>query len=547
MAFMTTRWHRFSDVLNQERILRQMVAALFMLVIGIIFLSINRGIGFTDEAWYLVLLRDQVTMGGSSWPLFFTWLPDSPLLIRLATVGLIFLGVLPFGWGLYAFFKDSLRLPERSIAPIVMTGFIGAFAFGNAVSLVPCYYWLNHFMFSSGIGFALLSGRSGKTGVLWAGLSGFVFGLLVFVMPTNTPFVLFVLVFIMLTPSPWQRLIGFAIGATVAVILYFLVIQSPADLYLMVQKTLHDADSTHGIRPMLDWFKKSVLYMVNDILMVAVLIYLLRRFVDAAGIKREPITILVASLAIVLLTLIPYVCGLVCGTLYGINPAEPLAVVFVWMVLEAQDKLKLREWAALAALFVAPFFASLGTNVPFSVRGTMYMGTFYGAMGLLFVLSPSGARFRMYMSLLLGVMVLGFAINYFRPNWSTGISLSANTVPLSEVGIEKGIRVSPGTYGRIKEAREFVGSTKYAAINDFRGSWGFVYLLNLRPLVYNYNPREHDILMAIEASGENEIVLVEYDKKVFSRSFWLGINGKWQIQNARNIGNEFKFYKLRRV
>lgn len=549
MQYITTFWHRLSETLNQERVMRHVVIVSFAIVLCFVCLSINRGIGFSDESWYLVLLRDHVAKNASAWPLFFSWLPNNLLVIRMITVGLLFTGSMLFGYGMYSYFKVQFKLSQKSIIPLMMFGFIGAFCFLPPICLVPCYYWFNHFIFSSGIGSALLCAKRGKVGIGWAWLSGFFFGFLFFIMPSNTPIILFVAAFIIFNPNPWHRLIGFGVGMACAILVYSLAIQSLAEFYLMIQQSLHDSPDflgSHGITQMIVWIIKTVKFIITNIFIVAALIYFLRRHIDEISVKRETLSIWVSLIVIVSFTIIPYFEGLVWGVKYGIYPSEIISVLFIWFILETQNELISQDWSVLTLLFISPILASFGTNVPFSIRGTIYIGTFYGTAGLLFVLSPFCARFRIYMCLAVVLLTFGFVTTFFRPNWSTDMSLSKNIIPLSEIGIQKRTRITPEMSTMISEAKKFIGFSNNVVVKG-QQSWGFVYLLDLHPLSYSAIPYESQILKAIEESGMRELVFIESSKDLFSESFWSEINTKWKTEKVREFDGKFKFYRLNRI
>jgi hypothetical protein len=262
---------------------------------------------------------------------------------------------------------------------------------------------------------------------------------------------------------------------------------------------------------------------------------------DEINVKGKSLSILFFLLIIVYFT-IPYLKA----PEHGIYSAEILAVFFGWFILETRHELTLQEWSAFTLLLVAPIFASLGTDVPFSIRGTIYMGTFYGTAGLLFVLSPFCARFRIYMCLALALLTFGFATNFFRPNWSTWTSLSKNIIPLSEIGIQKGLRVTQDISTMINEAKNFIGLSKNVVVGDVN-SWGFVYLLDLRPLIYEWKPPESQIFKAIEDSSMRELVFIESSKNLFSAAFWSKVNSKWKIENIRELDGQFKLYRFSRI
>ena len=541
-------WHRSSELFNQEQMLRLVVTLSFTTVLCIVFLSINRGIGFADESWYLVLLRDHVAINSSAWPLFFSWLPNDIVVIRTVTVGLYILGSLFFGYGMYSYFKVRFNLSKASIFLLSMIAFIGAFCFSNAICLVPNYVASNHFIFASSIGFSLLSAKNGKTGIWWAWLSGFFIGFLAFIMPSNIPIIFFVVLFIIVTQNPQQRLIGFTLGVACSFFAFSLLIEPLPEYYLMIKQSLIPKtgfSSRHGIKQIITWTIKALQYIVTNIAIITALIYFLRRQVDESNINREPLLLGIFLLIIVYFAF-PYAIGFTKGIEHGIYPAEILAALFGWFILETRHKLTLQEGCALTILLVSPILACLGTDVPFSIRGTIYIGTFYGAAGLLFVLSPFCARFRIYMCLALGVLTLGFVNNFFKPNWSTQETLSENITPLSQIPIHHRIQVTPDVAAIMSDAKHFVGSSKHVVGSDVL-SWVFVFLLDLRPLTYEWKPTEPQIIKAIEESTVNEIVCIEQNGKLFSESFWSEIKAKWTIKSVHDLDGQFKFYRLSRI
>jgi len=87
---------------------------------GVVAYSLKRGIGLNDESWYLVLLRDRVAVPGSSWNLFFAWLPDDLVVIRLATVGMLFVGCMVFGCGVVHWLNNSFDARPSKYSRIVV-------------------------------------------------------------------------------------------------------------------------------------------------------------------------------------------------------------------------------------------------------------------------------------------------------------------------------------------------------------------------------------------------------------------------------------------
>jgi hypothetical protein len=539
MKYLTTALHRCSRLLSQELIMQLVVALLFFIVFVVLFYSVPRGIGFADESWFLTLLRDQSVLAGSSWPLFFPWLSHNNILVvRLVTLSLMLAGNLVFAYGIYSFFKEKLNLSKHSTIALAMVGFIGVFCFIPPVCLVPYYAISNLFIFQVGIGFALLSATGGR---LWAWASGFSLGFLMFIMPTNIPILLFAAMFFYTHQNRWQRLILFVIGIICAFIIYFVLVQSPSEFYAMVLQVIRESPGpAYGIKPMLFWSVDTIKYVMLRIVMLSLLVYFLRKRMDDVDDALDILKV------VVLLLLVGYFAntyarGLIHGPKYGAYPAEIIAVLSGWLILETRHTFDRQEWMALLLVAIAPILASLGSAVPFSVRGTAYMGTFYGVISLILVLSPYCARFRLQMCLVLMLVTFGFVIGFFRPNWSSGESLSKNNIPI--LNINKEIRISQKMSIRINEVKDFIGVSGSVALSDPR-LWGFIYLLDLKPMAYEFRPNEVYLMRGINKLTKNELIIIESREKPFSELFWFEINSAWKIKNMRQFDDGLKIYCL---
>lgn len=531
-------WYNKEKYLFERvQVFRSCVSIAFAVTLGTVVCSIPRGLGYSDESWYLILLRDQISTPGSTWSLFFARLPQNILAIRVITLIMIAMGNAVFGYSVYAFFRKKFNLSSTVIVPLVMVAFIGSFCFGNAVCLVPCYSQLNHFIIQIGIGFTLL-GAAGASG--WFLLSGLSLGFIPFVMITNTPILLVAPAFILCT----QKKIGilfFLAGALVAFLFYFTVVQSPAAFQQLIQDGLSQThkNSEHGLLPMIKWSVSTVRYVMVDIIMVSFMAYFLKQRIQVTSGKIDGLSG-VALLILAAYFLMPYLVGRAYGLPAGIYTAESIAVLTGLLIVDVRRRFGRQDWAAIALLVTVPVLAALGTDVDFSIRGARYIGVFWGTLGVCFLLSSEGASLRMFGCGALALMALGFVVNFFSPNWSTRESLSKCTASISD--LVPNITVGSIFAQRVSAIKNYIGESRDVVISD-RELWHFVYLLKLNPLSYDFDCSDPIRGSKFTKLVSDKLIMVERLTHPFPAAFWSEIGVAWRVDDDQQIDNEIKVYR----
>lgn len=524
--------------LSSDTIFKASLALVGCVVACVLGLSLPRGLGFADEAWYLILLRDRVVETASAWSLLFSWLPNNVLVIRIATVSLVVVGNCVLGWGVYAFFKNRLQLKKSTGVLLSVVAFVGSFVFGNLV-FVPSYSYLNHVLFQAGVGLILL-GVSGTPSCFF--FAGLALGMLPFVMMPNSVFLMVALAYICTTKD--RRLGGvlYIAGVLVAAMLFFCFVESPSRLYQAIKSGDDLANTKHGLLPMVKWTLLSSKYIVSNIVSPVILIaYLSKKCRGSRAIGAlEAVGLGSVGLCVVL----PYLTAFAfSGPPVWIYPFESIALLAGWAIVEDLTCFGVEEWAMIALFASIPFCASLGTVVDFSLRGSYYVGAFWGTLGVCLLFDKARMRLRSAACFVMAMLTLGYVISFFKPNWSTVQSLSSQCVPVPEYS--RGLFLSPGMAEHIREIEKYVGRSNYVVLSDCR-SWWIAYLLNLKPVSYAYLCNDRSLVEKIKCLPVNKVYLIDTPLAPFTSRFWVNLeaNSGWIREESRDVSSGETLYRV---
>ena len=250
-----------------------------LVVLAVVGYSLNKGLIFSDEAFYLMHLGANVHEAKFSfWSdyanLFY---PQQIVAIRVLTVSLLVLSGIVFSIGFSRFFNANFF---KTILPVSV---FGVFFLWSPVCLVPNYITFNAVIFFSGLGLFLLS--ISKIKKYWAFtfaiLSGVVFSQLVFIMITNTPIILLLmLAYLFLCDSKscgFRFSLFFGLGLLLGLALFFVFV-IPVGQYFVQLHSANESlkyDSSHGIRDLIKWCFDTIFFAISEILVPAILLLFL--------------------------------------------------------------------------------------------------------------------------------------------------------------------------------------------------------------------------------------------------------------------------------
>ena len=486
-----------------------------LITIFIIIWTLNKGLVFSDESWYFLHWKQFSQTGTSEWPayakLFF---PQDLLAIRYITFSLlIFSGVL-LSVGLTKFFRLKQVI---KVAPITIAGL---FIFWSPVQFVPNYITFNMFIFNAGIGFYLLMLSSDRlfSKYVWGIFSGFVFGQLFFIMITNTPYIGVLLISLFLLKEHRKYFFHYCIALVAGIFLafvFFFVVIKPFNEYLSdmnMAVALLETDRSHGIKFILKWIKETGIYVTRDIIISAFLMYFIYTGIDKAKIIKHLSALVLAGYIVFLLAL-----NLLLDKFHFTTPS-PVFILILFLALMIIEKRKWQELVVICVLVLSTFCASLGTDVRFNVRSTLYLAPLIAVIFIYFG-QEEFKKINWVLHVLILFALIRFSTDFiFTPGWQ-GYIIKDQKIELKTIGINVDVKLDKDKIEEIKEIKDLIPPHSEALTNK-KASWGYFYLLNLDLQYYYFDFNEIEWRNYLSSGGRNfkELYLLENKSIPFPES-----------------------------
>lgn len=476
------------------------------------FWALNRGLIFSDEAWYFLHLKNLPYLSISYWPAYTKiFFPAEHLTIKYFTFSINILTGIFLSMAIGKYYKQSSFL---KLLPVTL---IALMVFRAPVLICPNYVFYSKLLFYSGIScyFYMLSVESLFTRYFWGLLTGFLFGQLFFIMITNMPYilVLFASVFLLKAHRKYsvQYCLAMSIGLLFAGVYFFTAIR-PFDLFIYDFKlalVYLSFDKTHGIQPILKWSIETILYFITEIIVPAFLLYFI--------IVKEKSPVLNRYLAII--AFIIYACTLIFLNFYydqlNITSASLIYIMLVFLILAL---IKRRAWSDLTIvlmLSLIPFCGSMGTNVKFSVRSVGYLAPIIVVLSIYLKNEKFSKLSLIFYSFLFLALVRYCMVFMFTPGWA-GYVINDQRVKLSTIGIDVNIQLDSHKIEEVKELKKLIPTHSMVLINN-TCYWGYVYLLDLNvPYYYfDFNESHYNYYISKRTKKLKQVYLLEQKDNPF--------------------------------
>lgn len=485
---------------NLFKKLNERYHSIFFIVLAICTLlalsfCIPRGLIFGDEGFFMHNLNhpELFLNFGSDWlGLTKSWYPRNLLLIRSLTVFLMLCSVFIFSKGLSSFLKLSFIIVLASSA-------VFSFCFYSPVNINNHYVFLNFIVITTSLGFMFLGFKT----YFFTVVSGLVISFLPIVMVTNSPLIIVMFCYLFMvqkkdfynikTNMSFLFLIGFLIGC----LLIFLFYKSPIcimDEYRL-SMIINANDKTHGIWEIFQWIKTTLIYYLFCVLIPAYVLWILKKKFNYS----------VFVVCFVVFALCTYYFG-VYENHYNINhPTLILVFCFVGLI-DSFIKNNKRDFLTGLLLVLCCFFASLGTDVKFWIRSSVYL-VFIGA----FTYYISKVKER-YLLLIFGVFpqVLIYMFLYTNsPGWQN-YNLSEQKIELDFIKETRGIFIDKERYFMLEKFNTLI-SKKDLVLSNSKKLWGVIYALNLKTnqRTYGFNQKNSRIDDLLKLKKFKRIVFIE--------------------------------------
>lgn len=513
------------------------------LVVAILLWTLNKGVLFTDEAYYLLQIKYPENAPKFSFfhLLLQTVLPTDLFYMRIFTFCLLTCAAAIFSFGLHKMVKDVVHT-KHLLLKLFFLGLIGQFVCYIPVQIIPNPSSINAVVFfiASGLLFLSLSYRNRYPIILYAMMCGFILGFIVFINPPNSVIIPALLVFAGF--YSWndgrrllrQRLVAICAGMLVSlcVSIYMLGGVNYIISEFLEARQYLSFDKTHGLMGIIKWNYNLILYGTNILIISALLFHMIR---DGYYKKHKAVALLFFIILTVMFIYIIYINVFANGT--GMfNPTMFLTVFFVslWLALY-KNLLSYKLLFLLLFLLFIPYAGSIGTDVPFAVKSTFYLTALLPAVFLIVHKSQQKLVGILFVISLL-IPVLNYASYPFKAGWSKQLLIEQDNSIEGNADLDH-IKLDDKRLSELKKLSNIIPDGSVVLPSSTR-MWGFIYALRLKPgftfFVFNtqgYLKYIHDNRVEF-----NSLYLLEDNTKPFPAEFFEGLK-------KEELG-DFKILKL---
>ena len=452
-----------------------------LVTISIVVWSLNRGLGFYDEAWYLMHLKNFAQGSSSEWHSYAKLIfPEDLLSIRYYTFSGLILSGIVITLGFISYYRQFSIL---TLLPITISGL---FLFGAPVQIVPSYITFNIFIFNTGIGFYLfmLSGKTILKKYIWGVLTGFIFGKLFFIFITNSPYIFFLFVLILFMKQHRKYMkhywIALTVGIFLSVIFFFVMIKSFSDYMndFTIAFSRFSASETHNTSMIKRWLFSTISYFSFNVILPSFILF----FIMIANNLSKTNRFLALSFFTIYFVH-PVIINFFFDNL-NINTPTPIYILSVFILLMFIEKGDWQNTIVIVLLLLIPIFASFGSDVRFVVRSALYLTPLILLISIMVKHEPFKKITLIFHGIFLSALIL-FSTDYLStPGWG-GYIIKDQKIKLESIGIDVAIKLDKNKIEEIEELKSLIPSHSSVIINDIK-YWGYVYLLDLNVPYYYF-------------------------------------------------------------
>ena len=502
------------------------------LAIGFLYLNyytLNKGLVMDDEGWYLYLLKEKPSGLATQ---FYQFIPrifhGDIYSLRLFNFCFQLVAIFIYSAGLYLFLKGKFNLSKRHVILFFSFTLIGFSLFTLPVCNTPYYVSLNRDITLIGIGItltALKTIRANYSSILFV-LGGFVSGFLFFVMITTSPIFLLYIILIYTYSASEKRMthIGlYIMGILLCFVYYFTMIESlpvffKNSILPYASNTISaKRDENHGLIPMARWLTMTLKYLLFNGFLSALIIVGYNRIKPILSSGQYYILAFLSTLAAFFF----YHEHVIHGE-HAFANTSPFLGLFIFFIVDQSiihKNLKYTEVFLTSILFV-PVLLSFGSDVDFKTRLGAYAGFMFPLLYIICAKLYSKRFMHVFM-----IVIVFYAVNIFsmisRNNWGY-FNYSKQTVAVGSIGIDQHLKIDSLHFNNIKALQTVLNSHDTVILSNKR-LWGYSYLLNLKPLTYQFRATEENHLRSLK-KHENiqqlklfETVYAPFDKKTIER------------------------------
>lgn len=464
------------------------------------FLALKNNVIFSDEGWYLCLLRDLPHFGSTRFHLLFHDVFDNDIYaIRVACWLLRIAGCCILACGLY------------SLLPIPNTGKKRLFAFLIVLStlyygqlfIVDCpsfnYISLNSVAVEIGLGFLFLGISHSRKSVLYFMLSGFFVSFLLPIMITNSVIIpIMLLTIALLSDNKVQGALFFVFGILLFILFYFVFVETPSEVlsFLKVEtkEAIDRGNAEYGITFYINWLFSSIAYLTKCFI-IGASVYGCVFFYKKGNVNGKSLLLLLVVICLLVYgwTCVPPVYGFperLYGSYYWQNDLCWILLFFLLISMAVEKRtLSRTETSVLLLLAITPIFLVLGSNRSLYVRQNEYVFFLGPILAYIVMMKKCSTISRLGLIGLVSLNLLLFIPEVTGRNWG-GQKFFGEHTSVRTLGIDQNIKIDKRS---VKELQAFMGKVPQGEeVLVDASNWWVVALLDYKPLSYEFDISRRD-------------------------------------------------------
>lgn len=519
------------------------IIAFFVLIEMI--LTLNKGLTMNDEAWYLTLIKYAPAEISFThfFHLFKGLFQGSIVDIRIFTFSILIFSTFIFSLGLCKYFQKEI---PHSFIPLFSLAIISLFLLTAPVCLSLSYISLGLSISGMSIGLLLigLSLQNEYLQSIFLLLSGFIAGFIFFVQITFIS--LFIIsLFILLLNSKKKKYINlsiFLIGILFSLIFYFSLFQSPEEffrnIFLMLEKVGSDQgkiDESHGLTQLLRWVLETVSFFISNILTIT--LSLLGLDLIKSRFNKK---LYLASIAVVVIFFVFDFYYNTLNSSVGSSSFIAFYIILIYLIFQILLIEKFEKNLIIMILISSiPFLASFGSDMPFRIRGSVYILYVIPIIYLLLQKVKIAYLTNIFL-LLITINFLVFIGYYFKTNWAD-IVYSQQKINLKESSIAQNLKLNKDRVNEFNLLRKNIDIADTIVLGNSK-LWGYSYLLETVPLVFDFRRNDENILSALNNNSLNKFIMLEYnDYKRFPENLMNSVGNNYSLSKKINT-ERFNIY-----
>ena len=449
--------------------------------------TLDKGLVFSDESYYLYLLKDlPISMSSSNFFKYFHNVFEGNIfLIRTAVLLVNIFSSFVFSFGLYLFFRDKYNLKTKNFLIILAYCTIGFHLCKPIVGDVFSYVTMNSQIMLLSLGFLFLALHFNNIiSILMYVISGFIAGMLIFIMITNTPIIIFIMIIIYLFSQKYINLLYFVVGVFMSIAYYFVFVESLSIFYnnllgAMQQAISGKLEGEHGITQMVKWFAGLVKFSLFSILLPTLTVF---GFISIRQSQNKIIKGLIYFIGLLLIVF--FYKKYIYLKPPGVSSIIPIFVVSCYIFISSiisSVKINRMHIVFLLVAGMTPICLTFGSDLTFEIRAAWYIMFIIPSLYLLTFECVKSQT----MQSVLYILVILYCFNTFtfihQNIW--GNVYTEQKISVSDLGIKQSIKLDRTRFDDLRNLQKLVKANETVVLS-FPSLWGYAYLLNMKPIDY---------------------------------------------------------------